>query len=100
MKAIKHIETKRDGEIEIITNLIKNNVKISEKVMDYIIETGDRLNYESVIYHDISENIFFNVDDLIEYLIEEPSDEDFENDIIIEVIKELEQWKGWTLMEE
>ena len=105
MHGIKHINTTEQNNIRVIVQEVKKDIKISDWLFDYIVTIGDNTDYEVVVYYDLTEKIFFDVNDLIEYIEENIIDqaedrEDYEVEEGNKAIKELQQWKGWRLYED
>ena len=105
MNGIKHIKTTEQNNIRVIVQEIKKDINLSDWLFSYIVDIGDNTDYETVVYYDLAEKIFFDVNDLIEYIEEDVLDqaddrEDYEVEQGKKAIKELEQWKGWRLYED
>lgn len=102
MEARKTIKIKEEGDyiynkIHIIKEPIAQD--IFDDICDWI---GEANNYESVIFYDIFDNYFFDVDDVIEYLneniiAEKDYREDFEIDKANKYVKLLSQFKGYYI---
>jgi len=105
MNGIKHINTTTHNNIRVIVQEIKKDIKFSDWLFDYIITIGDNTDYKKVVYYDITEKIFFDVNDIINYIEENIIDqaedrEDYEIETGRNAIKELQKWKDWTLYED
>jgi hypothetical protein len=71
---------------------------------DYIVDIGDVTNYESYVYYDIQQKMFFDVDEIISYCEDIISDgesyEAYEVEKARDVIKLLDGWRGWMLFDD
>ena len=105
MKGTKHINTTTHNNIRVIVQEIKSDINLSDETFQYIVDIGDNTDYQKVVYYDLTEKIFFDVDDLVSYIGEnildqEEDREDYEIQQANKVIKELHYWKGWNLYED
>ena len=90
-------------EVTTITRVV-DNVKLQDWLYDYILDIGDVTNYESYVYCDIQQKMFFDVDEVISYcediISSGESHDDYEVEKARDVIKLLDGWRGWMLFDD